>query len=306
MFGLRFCFHSQSTEMAKNIPLMFADLLSQIVNQTPSFVPMPVLKCILAQFQPKNSKSNPAAYRLAVDVCNACEDKLQRDVCRYFTEVMILGSKNARSRNNDTDDEDEDSADECQGAIKQIADTHELIKNIYKACPGLLLNVIPHLQDELESPQEDVRLLSTQTLGSMFAEQSSSGAVMASNSTLVGSSAHRGVVLAGNDLARRYHSTWKVWLAKSQDISPQIRITVIKSCKSILAQYPYLKVDINRVLLMKLKDPDEKVRFECCKCFTELDFDLVLHHIQTNVLKDLGERVQDRKVSSLHGSCIFP
>ncbi|KAG0146246.1 hypothetical protein CROQUDRAFT_107255 [Cronartium quercuum f. sp. fusiforme G11] len=293
-------FHLVSTDMPKTIPINFADILSQIISQTSSFIPSKVLNCILAQFQPKNSKANPAAYRLAVDVCNACYDKLQRDVCRYFTDMMVLGAKNVSNRVNHTvsDDEGTDNSDEetSGGGLKQITDMHILIKNIHKACPGLLANVIPQLQVELETHQLDVRLLATQTLGEMFAEQPSSGTTLASNlHNLPGSSTHGGKISGGNDLARQYPSTWKVWLTKSLDISSQVRITVIQSCKSILAHHHHLKDDINRLLFVKLTDPDEKVRLECCKVFVDLEFDLALHHIQTGVLKALGGRVEDKK-----------
>ncbi|EGF98446.1 uncharacterized protein MELLADRAFT_69311 [Melampsora larici-populina 98AG31] len=290
-----------STEMSKNIPLTFADLLAQIINQAASYISPQVLKYILAQFEPKNFKANPAAYRLAVDVCNACEDKLQSAVCRYFTDLIILGAKKVSGRvyPSDSADEDAQSSDEedKDGSTKQIKDTHILIKNIHKACPGLLLNVIPQLQVELETEQADVRLLATETLGEMFAAQPSSGTGITSNiHTLAGSSAN-GATSAGNDLARRYPNTWKVWISKSKDISPQIRIAVIQSCKSILSQHPHLKDDINQVLFVKLTDPDEKVRLESCKFFVDLEFNLTLHYIQTNVLRCLGNRIEDKKQS---------
>ena len=70
------------------------------------------------------------AYRLAVQVCNATADKLQRHVCQYFTDLIV---NNAR---------DED--------FEEVRNAHELIKQLNRACPSLLHNVVPQLEEELK------------------------------------------------------------------------------------------------------------------------------------------------------------
>ena len=77
------------------------------------------------------------AYRLAVQVCNQTADKLQRQVCQYFTDVIVNNSQ-------------ESEFDEVQKA-------HSLIKRLHHACPALLHNVVPQLEEELRTVRQALR-----------------------------------------------------------------------------------------------------------------------------------------------------
>ena len=91
------------------------------------------------------------AYRLAVQVCNATADKLQRHVCQYFTDIIL----------NHARDED----------LEEIRTAHELIKRINRSCPALLHNVVPQLEEELRVQNVSIRIMATHTLGEMFADK---------------------------------------------------------------------------------------------------------------------------------------
>lgn len=91
------------------------------------------------------------AYRLAVQVCNATADKLQRHVCQYFTDLIIEHSR-------------EEEYEEMQTA-------HDLIKRLNRSCPALLHNVVPQLEEELRVQENQIRIMATQTLGEMFADK---------------------------------------------------------------------------------------------------------------------------------------
>lgn len=90
------------------------------------------------------------AYRLAVEVCNATSDKLQRHVCQYFTDIIVQHSQN----------EDFD----------EVRSAHELIKRLNHSCPSLLHNVVPQLEEELRVDEVQLRQMATQVLGEMFAD----------------------------------------------------------------------------------------------------------------------------------------
>ena len=92
------------------------------------------------------------AYRLAIDVCNRTAERLQRNVCQYFTDVILSHS--------DASEED----------MEEIRSAHDLIKALNKGCPSLLLNVVPQLEEELRVDRLQLRILATQVLGDMFAE----------------------------------------------------------------------------------------------------------------------------------------
>lgn len=137
-------------DLAKNIEIYIADILVALVDESQS-VPHAVLDSILGQFQDRNARMDQAAYRLAVEVCNATADKLQRYVGQYFTDIIVQHSK------------DDDFA--------EIRTAHDLIKQINRDCSSLLHIVVPQLEEELKVNEFEVRLLATQVLGEMFGDK---------------------------------------------------------------------------------------------------------------------------------------
>jgi len=91
------------------------------------------------------------AYRLAVQVCNATADKLQRHVCQYFTDIIVAHSQ------------DEE--------FEEIRTAHELVKQLNRSCPSLLHSVVPQLEEELRVQDVQLRLIATQVLGEMFSDK---------------------------------------------------------------------------------------------------------------------------------------
>lgn len=91
------------------------------------------------------------AYRLAVTVCNATADKLQRHVCQYFTDIIVQHSR------------DEE--------FEEVRTAHDLIKRLNHSCPALLHNVVPQLEEELRVEEVQIRTMATQALGEMFADK---------------------------------------------------------------------------------------------------------------------------------------
>lgn len=92
---------------------------------------------------------------MALDLCRACTDALQRRVCQYFSDVLVSMSRSEGS----TEDEEE---------LKKV---HQLIQRVHSVIPDLLLNVIPQLEEEMKVDNFHVRLLATVTIGKMFAEE---------------------------------------------------------------------------------------------------------------------------------------
>ena len=94
------------------------------------------------------------AYRLAVTVCNATADKLQRHVCQYFTDLIVQHTENEE--------------------YEQISKAHELIKHLNRSVPQLLHNVVPQLEEELRLEDTQIRVMATQALGEMFSDKGGS------------------------------------------------------------------------------------------------------------------------------------
>ncbi|GBE89081.1 armadillo-type protein [Sparassis latifolia] len=137
-------------DLAKKIELFMADILIALLDECQN-LPADVLECIMAQFMDKNARMDQPAYRLAVQVCNATSDKLQRHVCQYFTDIIVQHSR------------DEE--------FEEVRTAHDLIKQLNRSCPTLLHNVVPQLEEELRVEENQIRVMATQVLGEMFADK---------------------------------------------------------------------------------------------------------------------------------------
>ena len=133
------------------------------------------------------------AYRLAVEVCKATSDTPQRTVCQYYTANIVQHAQ--------AEDYDE------------VARCHALIRRLNAACPALLHNVIPQLEEELRVEEVQLRVLATQVLGEMFADS------------------------AGGELEKKYPSTWALWLQKKNDRANTVRLAFVEGCKDLLTQH---------------------------------------------------------------------
>lgn len=138
-------------DLPKRIEIFIADILVALIDEC-QVLSADVLETILSQFMDHQSRSEQAGRRLAVQVCNATADKLQRHVCQHFTDIIVSNSR------------DED--------FTEIRTAHELIKRLHCSCPGLLHSVIPQLEEELRVEEVTLRVLATQVLGEMFADKS--------------------------------------------------------------------------------------------------------------------------------------
>ncbi|EJD05552.1 uncharacterized protein FOMMEDRAFT_132048 [Fomitiporia mediterranea MF3/22] len=238
-------------ELAKNIEMCMSDILIALIDECQA-LPSEVLESIMAQFMDKNARMDQPAYRLAVEVCNATSDKLHRNVSHYFADFI----------HSHAGDEEYDEISRC----------HELIKRLNAACPALLHNVVPQLEEEMRAEQVQIRILATQVLGEMFADK------------------------ADGDLEKKYPSTWSSWLMRRGDKSPQVRLAFVEGCKGLLLHHRVeLREAVEEALNMKLLDPDEKVRAAACKLYSQLDYETALHYVSEKQLRAVGDRVVDKK-----------
>ena len=257
-------------------------------------LPQGVVDIILVQYLPKSIKANPTALSMAVEVCAAVSDTLQRHVAHYFSEVILNATVDAE------DEEDTEDEGGRRGAGKKgpasVADStdfitaHELIKSIHRASPALLANVIPQLEAELTAEDPKIRILATKTLGDMITDRPLNRPGTLSVMTMAAFPS------AQSDLARTYPNTWKAWLGRAKDKIPAVRLIILESAKDVIAARPELARDVYDTLHSKLTDPDEKVRAAACAAFQHVDYEAALHSFDREILKALAERIQDKKV----------
>ncbi|KAI5121999.1 hypothetical protein M0805_001831 [Coniferiporia weirii] len=238
-------------DLAKNIEMFMSDILIALIDEC-QILPSEVLEAIMAQFMDKNMHMDQPAYRLAVEVCNATSDKLQRHVCQYFTDNIV---QHAQAED-----------------FEEVGRCHALIKRLNSACPALLHNVVPQLEEELRVEELQLRVLATQALGEMFADK------------------------ASGELEKKYPTTWTLWLARRNDKAAPVRLAFVEGCKGLLLHHRIeLREAVEESLQTKLLDPDEKVRAAVCRLYAQLDYETALHYVSEAQLRAVGERAMDKK-----------
>lgn len=177
-------------QVAKDVEFHMTDILVTLVEESPSLPPA-VLDVIMAQFlraAPPGGhkekadangkqttllpKEEPEAYVMAKTVCNSCPEKMARYVGQYFSEVIMDVSGNSGNANGHRDDDDSDNDDGTAGPsesdFKELRKAHQLLRELWRAAPTVLPNVVPQVDAELSADNVQLRLLATETLGDMI------------------------------------------------------------------------------------------------------------------------------------------
>jgi sister-chromatid-cohesion protein PDS5 len=194
--------------------------------------------------------------------------------------------------------------DPTEEGLKELRQMHETLCLLFKQAPEMLLNVIPHFAEVLQGGSLILRLLATQTLGSIFGSPASS---------LIASAGHQ-------TIAETYHSTWQIWAARRADKSVGIRVAWVDSASQVLVHQPELRETVEGMwcsfrsfsladrpvlhlmkaaLVEKLTDVEDKVRAAACKAFGSLDYEIAAQHIKAETLRLLADRLKDKRVCTL-------
>ncbi|KAL4968283.1 sister chromatid cohesion factor PDS5 [Aspergillus stella-maris] len=186
---------STGEPVAKNVEYDMTRLLVTVIDESPILAP-DVVDVIVAQFlridprvlegpgrkakKPETKvdekqetlllKDYPPAYNMAKAICQACPERMTSHISQYFNNVIIDASSTANEngpskqshRKPNLDDSDEEGED-----IKELGKAHRLIRELWRACPDVLQNVIPQLEAELSAESMALRLLATQTIGDL-------------------------------------------------------------------------------------------------------------------------------------------
>ncbi|ORX94611.1 ARM repeat-containing protein [Basidiobolus meristosporus CBS 931.73] len=241
-------------EQSKNVQLCMVDILQQLIDEGSS-LPQDVVDIILAQFLKRRQEENPAAFKMATDLCNGTADRLQRYVCQYFADVILAAGKEGTT----------------QEDMEDYRTAHQLIKELNRVTPGLLLNVIPQLEEELTLDDLNLRTLATTILGEMFAE-------------------------TGTSLAKSYPTVWKSWLQRRNDKVTALRCAWVDFSVDLLTNHPELGKDVIQCLISKSSDPEEKVRISVCKALGRLEFQTIFDLVDKELLIQIGHRCRDKKI----------
>ncbi|OAA55565.1 sister chromatid cohesion and DNA repair protein [Niveomyces insectorum RCEF 264] len=302
-------------------------------------------------------KEEPPAYQVAKLICLTCADKMIRSVAQYFSDVIIdfsgvggggggggnggggaganSGSGASGSRLNghkggagkdsdDEGDEDEGLHGPSESDLREMKKAHLLLRELWRAAPQVLSNVVPQLEAELSADNVYLRKLATETLGDMISGIGAAGPPPAPN---LDPAAYPPLRLTDEPPARASDSilttptsphsfaqahahVYQSFINRKNDKSALIRTAWVAAAGYILSTSAGgigLSREEETVLVVglgdKLNDSDEKVRLAAIKaieCFTFRDIvtKLAPHggvSKEGSVLGNLADRCRDRK-----------
>ena len=350
--------HSTGEQLGKNVEFNMTAILVIMVDEAPS-LPTEAIDSVIAQFlrtdpraferninkgkkngagptlEDKQStlvlKEFPPAYDMAKTICNSCPEKMAREMSRYFTEVITDASSTSQGRershrrhSDDSDDTDGAPLGPTEEDLKELHKAHALLRELWRASPSVLQNVIPQLEAELSAENFQLRLLATETLGDIV---SGIGAAGPPSPPRMDAAAYPPVTLSDSPdssaalnllttpsspqpFPQVHPHAYQSFLSRRQDKLPIIRAAWTTSIGRILAtsaggvglsqHEEYLLVEN---LARMLNDSDEKVRLAAVKAVGSFSFKDVITKLGSlgsvdttgSVLANLSERVKDRK-----------
>lgn len=340
---------STGEEVAKGVEFDMTRLLVTVIDETPVLA-SEVVDTIVAQFlrvdprvlDKKGKRSDatvdakqdtlllkdyPPAYNMAKAICQACPERMTSHISQYFNNVIIdasapSGQTNGHkhgSRKPNLDDSDEEGED-----IKELSKAHRLIRELWRACPEVLQNVIPQVEAELSAESVALRLLATQTIGDLAAGIGVAGPpppppMVSVTYPPVTLEEYTQTITQPNTLltpvspkpfSQVHVSAYDAFLNRRLDKTPSVRaawVTVIGRILLTSAGGSGLSESEEQGLVQSLasmlRDADEKVRLAAVDTVGRFGYSDIVHKLgmkggcssTDSVLAILAERVKDRK-----------
>lgn len=247
-------------------------IMSQLIDEIGQ-LPQDVLAVLLSQVNVPHDKKRHAfigdesASKMATAVFRKCADRLQTSVCQYFIDIMFEAS-------------DEKERHGSRKNEEQLSNAHKLIITLFTVAPTTLQNVIPHLETELSAEDIDYRKLATETISAMLA------------------------CTTGSLLIQQYPNTYKAWAGRRNDKSVTIRSAWVEGIGLLINSDlgAIQLVDVERLcidgLLIRLVDPDDKVRSTACSIIERTPYDIVKRRFTFDLLETFYKRCRDKKHST--------
>ena len=342
---------SSGEQISKDVDYHMTQILVTLVDEAQN-LPTAVIDVIIAQFlrvaapgagsgktetavDDKQStllvKEFPEAYNMAKTICNSCPEKMARYISIYFNDVIMDVSANGASRSNGhrrssvgvVDSDDEGPAGPTEADMNELRKAHRLLRELWRASPPVLQNVIPQLEAELSAENVQLRLMATETLGDII---SGIGAAGPPPPPTMDPAAYPPLKLdefqppvassilitpsSPQSFAQTYPSVYSSFLSRKNDKSLVIRSAWTTACGRILVTAAggigLSREDQNtlvKALAERLGDGDEKVRLAAVKSIAGFSFPDIMTVLASgggvnkegSVLSSLADRVRDRK-----------
>ena len=273
-------------------------------------------------------KDYPPAYNMAKAICTTCPEKMTSQISQYFNNVIVDASapqetnghaKHGGRRISHLDESDDEAED-----VKELSKAHQLIRELWRACPDVLQNVIPQLEAELSAESVSLRLLATETIGDVAAGIGVSGppppaqldpaAYPPASASFDGSgfsNLNRLLIpMSPKPFAGTHHSAYASFFSRRQDKSASVRAAWATAVGRILMTSAggigFDDGEDARLLsglANSLGDADEKVRLAAITVIGTFGYSNFINTIGPNgginkagsVMTILGDRLKDRK-----------
>ncbi|PNP53620.1 hypothetical protein THARTR1_05744 [Trichoderma harzianum] len=333
-------------QVAKDVEIHLTEMLIQLIDESPGSVPASVIDAIISQFlraappgggnrgKEQNGKQStlllktePAAYVMAKAICNGCADKMARYVSQYFSDVILNASGFATAggaRHGDDSDEEDAHAGPSEADLKSLRQAHLLIRELWRAAPAVLQNVIPQLDAELSADNVHLRLIATETFGDMISGIGAAGPPpppvldpaayppikLMDDSPAVAEANVLTKPYSPQSFAQTHAATYRNFVGRKNDKTGTIRTAWVTAVGYILSTSAggiglnsQEESELVRALVDKLNDSEEKVRLAAVKAIELFEFrDIVLKlgiiggvEKEGSVFASLADRCRDRK-----------
>ena len=277
------------------------------------------------------SKELPPSYNMAKTICNTCSDRLARNIGQYYTDIIVdsstaVGERGASKKRRFSEDLDNNDLEISEDGLRELQKAHQLLRELWRACPGVLHNVIPQLEAELSAENVHLRLIATETFGDIISGIGAAGSPLP---PVLDSASYPYIALSDpqdsassqnvltkpsspQPFSQAYPQAYSSFLSRSHDKSPAIRAAwtvgmsrVLSTSAGGVGLSQREEERIVQDLARMLADADEKVRIAAVKAvgtFGLRDVVLKLGDIggvekSGSVLGTLAERMRDRKHS---------
>lgn len=200
----------------------------------------------------KEAKDASPAFRLAVSVIQNCSEELEPSVRGFLTSCIM--DKNA-----------------VGSELREFY--HEIIFEIFRCAPQMLLAVIPNLTRELLTDQVDVRIKAINLIGRLFS-------------------------LSECHVAHEYRHVFVEFLNRFSDKSAEVRVSALLCAKTLYLTHPS-RTESQEVLAAledRLLDFDDKVRAQAVTVVSDLARSN-LKSFPRNLISQAAKRLRDKKVS---------
>ena len=272
-------------------------------------------------------KELPPAYNMAKTICNSCPEKMAREISQYFLEIITEATSTAgksKSGHRDSMDMDDIDIGPSEDDLRELEKAHKLLRELWRACPAVLFNVIPQLEAELLAENVQLRRYATETFGDIVSGIGAAGpppptamdpaayppTFLANSSAKLSNLNILTVPASPQPFPQAHPHAYQSYLSRRHDKSPVIRAAWTIGVGRILttsAGGVGLGQDEEHVLLdclsRMLNDSDEKVRLAAVKAvgtFSLRDVVLRLGLLGSvdksgSILANLASRVRDKK-----------